>query len=411
MKILYVSQYYSPEVGAAAARVSELANAWTRAGHEVTVLTAFPQHPVGVKARADRRVFFRREKDGEVELLRCYIWATANAGITKRMIMFLSFAVSAAVLGIRNVSKPDVVVATSPQLLTGLTGWYLARKFKVPFVFEVRDLWPESIMAVDAMKENFLISLLKKVSAFLYSRSSRIVTVGEGYKRRILDLYHVRAKKISVIPNGVETGLWKPGARNNALRRSLGWGDDFVVLYLGTIGMAHALHRLVQAAGLLRERRDIRIVIVGEGADKKQVRQEIEHRGLTNIQVLDSVPKKKVSEYYAACDLGVVHLRDTPLFREVLPSKIFEYLAMSRPIISAVGGDANRLAQVSGGGIGIEPEDPRKMAQVIQKLSHEKARLRSMGKKGRRYVLRHYDRMVLAEKYAKVLKQVIDSHK
>src|ERR1700722_13527480 len=130
MKILYVSQYYSPEVGAAAARVSELANAWTRAGHEVTVLTAFPQHPVGVKARADRRVFFRREKDGEVELLRCYIWATANAGITKRMIMFLSFAVSAAVLGIRNASKPDVVVATSPQLLTGFTVWHLLRRMQ-----------------------------------------------------------------------------------------------------------------------------------------------------------------------------------------------------------------------------------------------------------------------------------------
>ncbi len=276
MKILYVSQYYSPEVGAAAARVSELAGAWAKAGHEVTVLTAFSQHPVGVKAPGDRGVFFRREKDGGVTLLRCYIWATPNAGNLKRMIMFLSFALSATLLGSRKADRPDVVVATSPQLLTGLTGWYLSRKFKVPFVFEVRDLWPASIIAVNAMEDNILIRGLKKLSAFLYAQSALIVTVGEGYKRRLMELYGVRDKKIFVIPNGVETKLWKPGPRRNALRRKLGWGNDFVVLYLGTIGMAHALHRLVQAAGLLKHRTDIRIVIVGEGADKKNVR-ELDH--------------------------------------------------------------------------------------------------------------------------------------
>lgn len=405
MKILYVSQYYSPEVGAAAARVSELAGAWAQAGHEVTVLTAFPQHPVGVKAPGDRRVFFRREKDGKVELLRCYVWATPNAGNLKRMIMFLSFALSAAFLGCRKAARPDVVVATSPQLLTGLTGWYLARKFKVPFVFEVRDLWPESIIAVKAMEDNILIRGLKKLSAFLYSRSSLIVTVGAGYKRRVMELYGIPEKKIFVIPNGVETKIWKPGGRNNALRRKLGWGNDFVVLYLGTIGMAHALHRLVQAAGLLKQRRDIRLVIVGEGAEKKNIRELIKDRGLRNIQVLDSVPKEKVPLYYSACDLGVVHLRDTPLFREVLPSKIFEYLAMERPVISAVGGDANGLVQISGGGIGIEPEDPRTLAQVILRLSGQKARLKAMGKKGRKYVLRHYDRHVLAESYVKLLEK------
>jgi colanic acid biosynthesis glycosyl transferase WcaI len=406
VKILYVSQYYSPEVGAASARVSELAGAWAQSGHEVTVLTAFPQHPVGVKTPGDRRVFFRKEKDGAVTLLRCYIWATPNAGNLKRMIMFISFALSAALLGSRKAERPDVVVATSPQLLTGLAGWYLARKFKVPFVFEVRDLWPESIIAVKAMEDNVLIRGLKKLSAFLYAQSSLIVTVGEGYKRRVMKLYGVRDKKISVIPNGVETKIWRPGTRNNALRRTLGWGNDFVVLYLGTIGMAHALHRLVQAAGLLKHRPDIRLVIVGEGAEKKNVRELIKDRGLRNIQVLDSVPKDKVPSYYSACDLGVVHLRNTPLFREVLPSKIFEYLAMERPVISAVGGDANGLVQISGGGIGIEPEDPRTLARVILRLSGQKARLKHMGKKGRQYVLRHYDRHVLAKSYVKLLEKV-----
>jgi glycosyltransferase involved in cell wall biosynthesis len=410
VKILYVSQYYSPEVGAAAARVSELAGAWVQSGHEVTVLTAFPQHPVGEKAPQDRGVFFRREKDGKVELLRCYIWATPNAGNFKRMFMFLSFALSAAILG-RKAARPDVVVATSPQLLTGLTGWYLARKFKVPFVFEVRDLWPESIIAVKAMEENLIIRGLKKLSAFLYCHSRLIVTVGEGYKRRLMELYGVRDKKIFVIPNGVETKLWKTGPRHNALRRKLGWDNDFVVLYLGTIGMAHALHRLVQAAGILKHRPDIRIVIVGEGAEKKNIRELIKDRGLRNIQVLDSVHKEKVPLYYSACDLGVVHLRDTPLFKEVLPSKVFEYLAMERPIISAVGGDTNRLVEDSGGGVGIEPEDPEQLAKTILKLSRQRARLTRMGKRGRQYVLRHFNRTVLAEKYVAKLREISEPGK
>lgn len=406
MKIHFVSQSYSPEIGAPAARVSELAQTWVQMGHEVTVVTSFPQHPMGIKAPEDRRVFFRRDKDGKVELLRCYIWATPNAGIAKRMLMFLSFALSAALVGRKKASPPDVVIATSPQLLTGLAGWYLARRFKVPFVFEVRDLWPESIMAVDAMKENFVIRWLKKVAAFLYENSRLIVTVGEGYKKRIVELYGVSPKKIAVVPNGVETQIWKPGPRNNALRRQLGWGNDFVVLYLGTLGMAHALHRLVQAAGELKSRPGLRLVLVGEGAEKEKIREMIKDKGLTNIQVLNSVSKQKVPQYYAACDVGVVHLRDTPLFKEVLPSKIFEYLAMERPVISAVGGDANRLILDSGGGVGIEPENPRQLADTILKLSRQRARLGKMGKKGRHYVLRNYNRTTLAASYIGWLEQI-----
>jgi glycosyltransferase involved in cell wall biosynthesis len=403
MRILYVSQYFPPEIGAPAARVHELSREWVRRGHDVTVLTAFPHHPSGVKRPEDRGVLERRERVDGIELLRTYVYAVPNKGIVKRMASYASFMTSAIALGPLRLSSPDVVIATSPQLLCGVAGYALSRSFGAPFVFEVRDLWPESILAVDAMGDNAVIRGLKSVARFLYRTCDRIVTVGEGYKRSIHQLYSIDPDKMSVIPNGIDPALFSPLPRDNEVRREYGWGDKFVLLYLGTHGMAHALDKVLEVAGRLREDQRLQFVFVGDGAEKENLKRRAASANLTNVQFIDPQPKSRVPLFYAACDLGVVTLRDTSLFQEVLPSKIFEYLGMERAILLGVGGEARRLVESAGAGVYVPPEDVDAMASSVRMLSRDPARLEEMGRGGRLHVLQHYDRGVLAERYLNLL--------
>jgi glycosyltransferase involved in cell wall biosynthesis len=403
MRILYVSQYFPPEIGAPSARVHELSREWVRAGHEVTVLTAFPHHPTGVKRPEDRRVLVRREVVDGIDVLRTYVYAAPNRGVVRRMASYASFMISAIALGQLRLSRPDVVVATSPQLLCGAAGYALARSFGVPFVFEVRDLWPESILAVDAMGDNAVVRGLKSLARFLYTRCDRIVTVGEGYRRSIHQLYGIELEKMDIVPNGIDPSLFTPAPRNNDVRREFGWGDRFVLLYLGTHGMAHALDKVLEAARRLQTESRLLFAFVGEGAEKENLKRRASEWKLPNVQFIDPQPKARVPLFYAACDLGIVTLRDTALFQEVLPSKIFEYLGMERPILLSVGGEAKRLVEAAGAGVYVPPEDVGSMVAQIRRLSQAGERLEEMGRLGRAYVLDHYDRRDLANRYSQML--------
>jgi glycosyltransferase involved in cell wall biosynthesis len=404
MRILYVSQYFPPEIGAPAARVYELSREWVLDGHEVTVLTAFPHHPTGVKRPEDKGVMVRRERLEGIDVLRSYVYAAPNRGTVRRMASYASFMCSAIALGQLQLGRPHLVVATSPQLLCAAAGYVLSRSFDVPFVFEVRDLWPESILAVDAMGDNVIVRGLKSLARFLYRRCSRIVTVGEGYSRAIHQLYGIDPEKMTVIHNGIDPALFVPGIRTNEIRREYGWGDRFVLLYLGTHGMAHGLDKVVEAARQLREDPNILFAFVGDGAEKENLLERA--AGLPNVQFIDAQPKARVPQFYAACDLGLVTLRNTSLFQEVLPSKIFEYLGMEKPILLAVGGEARRLIETSGAGVYVPPEDVDAMVAAIRKISTEHGMLAEMGKRGRAYVLEHFDRRVLARRYLKLLREI-----
>lgn len=408
MRILYVSQYFPPDIGAPAARVHELSRAWVRAGHTVTVLTAFAHHPTGIKAPRDRGVLTRRERIDGIDVVRTYVYAAPNRGILRRMASYASFMASAVLIGGWRVRRPDIVIGTSPQLLCAVAARAISRAYASPFVFEVRDLWPESILAVEAMGENAVVRALKAVAHALYERADRIVTVGEGYRRRIHDLYGIPLEKMAVLPNGVDPTLFRPGSRQNDVRREYGWGDRFVVLYLGTHGMAHALDKVLQAARLLQNDRRILFAFVGEGAEKDALRRVAREMALPNVQFIDAQPKARVPSFYAACDLGLVPLRRASLFQDVLPSKIFEYLAMERPIVLSVGGDAKQLVEAAGAGEYVPPEDPEALALAVRRLAEDPERRAAMGRRGREYVLAHFDRSRLAERYLGILRGVID---
>lgn len=403
MRIAYVSQYFPPEVGAPAARVHEFAREWTRLGHQVTVLTAFAHHPTGVKAKADRGVLTRRERVDGIDVVRSYVYATANKGTVRRMISYASFMASAMAVGAFRLKRPDVVIATSPQLLTAAAGYFVARLLRTPFVFEVRDLWPETIVAIDAMEDNFVIRQLKALARFLYERCDRIVTVGEGYRQQIHEWYGIALTKMDVIHNGIDTDLFVPGSRSNSIREEYGWCDRFVAMYLGTHGMCHGLGRILEAAQHLQHRSDILFAFVGEGAEKAELKARASELGLRNVQFIDQQPKNRVPLFYAACDVGLVTLRDTPLFQEVLPSKIFEYLGMERSIILSVDGEARRLVEAAGGGRFVPPEDVPALVRAVEAAADHPETLPKMGRSGRQHVLEHYDRAALAKRYLDVL--------
>jgi glycosyltransferase involved in cell wall biosynthesis len=301
------------------------------------------------------------------------------------------------------VKRPEVVVATSPQLLCGVAGYAVARLLRAPFVFEVRDLWPESILAVEAMREGRFTRALKGVARFLYTHTDRIVTVGDGYRHGIHTRYGIPESDMDVIRNGIDTSLFVPGPRDNAVRAEYGWGDKFVAMYLGTHGMAHGLTSVLEAARILQTDRDIHFVFVGEGAEKAALKKQAAEWNLPNVQFIDQQLKARVPLFYAACDVGLVTLRDTPLFQEVLPSKIFEYLGMERPIVLAVGGEARKVVEAAGAGEYVPPGDSAALAAAVRRAAADRARLATQGRSGRAYVLEHFDRKKLARDYLTIL--------
>jgi putative colanic acid biosynthesis glycosyltransferase WcaI len=408
VKILYVSQYFPPEMGAPSARVHELSREWVKRGHDVSVLTGFANHPIGQKVQKDKWRITRRERIDGIDVVRSYIWAAPNKAKVKRMLSYASFMASAAIIGAIRIRRPDVIIATSPQLLCALAGYLLSVRFRVPFVFEVRDLWPESVLAVEAMKENMIVRSLKLLAKFLYARAGSIVTVGGGYRDEIHDRYGIPLERMEVIPNGIDTELFVPGSRDNEVRREYGWGDRFIVLYLGTHGMAHALHVVLEAAEKLKDRTEILFAFVGEGAEKQKLMQLAEDKRLDNVQFIDYQPKGRVPLFYAACDVGLVPLRNTRLFQRVLPSKIFEFMGMAKPIFLSVDGEARTLVEEAQAGSYVPPENAQALCDEVLRAASNPEILKIMGMRGRSFVLRNFDRSDLADRYLNLLSNLAE---
>jgi colanic acid biosynthesis glycosyl transferase WcaI len=407
MKILYVSQYYPPETGAPAVRVSELARAWVADGHEVTVLTGFPHHPTGVVPEGYRGwPWVRTEDDAGVRVVRVPVFASANKGVVKRSLSYLSFAASAGLLGPVLAGRPDVVVATSPQFLTGMAGLELAFLKRVPFVFEVRDLWPQSVVEVGAMAADHpAVKAMEVAERLLYARADRIVVVSEPFVDE-LAARGVDPSKTFVVTNGVDLDRFRPMPRENDIRSELGLTGKFVAMYVGTHGMAHGLATLLEAAELMRGDDRFRFVFVGEGADKEALVERARRRALGNVVFVGQQPHERIPEFVSAADAMLVPLRAKALFRTVLPSKIFECLAAARPVVLGVEGEARRLVEASGGGVCVPPESAEAIVSVLRHLEADRPGAEAMGRRGRAYVEQHFARPVLARRYLGLLAEV-----
>ena len=395
-------------MGAPAARASELSRHWARMGHDVTVLTGFPNHPIGVVPKEWRSRFHRLHGteivDG-VRVVRTWLWPLPNRKRHERIRNYVSFAVSAAISGLV-LPRPDVVIATSPQLLVALAGWWLALCKRAPFVFEVRDLWPESLAAVGQGKEGTLLHrVLKSIAGFLYHRAARIVVVAPAFKEHLMRRWRVAADRIYVVENGVETDVFRDDPAAVELRERLDLENRFLICYIGTIGNAHGLETLIAAAENLQAALpSAMFLLVGEGAEKENIVHLAAQRGLTNVRFLDQQPREQIPAYVSAADLCLVMLKRNELFKMVIPTKLLEYMACGRPVIVAVDGQARAIVEEAGAGIYVEPENSQALAGAIRRLFGDPDRAKQMGDRGRQYILERFSRKKTAQNYIAVLK-------
>ena len=405
MKILFFSHYFPPEGNAPATRVFQMGRRWVRAGHEVQVITCAPNVPAGKIYDGYRNRPIQHETVEGIRVTRIWTFLAPNKGSVRRSLNYISYLFSAGLAGLFT-RNPDLIIATTPQFFCGWTGALVARLRRVPFVLEVRDLWPESIVAVNAMKPGLAIRFLGWLEQKLYAAAGLIVTVGDGYRSRLIER-GVPSSKIAVITNGVDRETLKPGARDESLREKFGLAGKFVCAYVGTIGMACGLDVVLRAATLLKQqgRNDITFLLVGDGAVRDELQDQATGQELDNIIFAGLQPKPLIPALLATSDACLVHLRKQDLFQSVLPSKLFEAAAMARPVILGVQGSAASLLTDMNGGICIEPENEEELCSAVARLSDDPSLARRMGESACRHVQEHFDLDRLASDYLSLLEQ------
>jgi hypothetical protein len=402
MRILFLSDNFPPETNAPASRTYEHAKRWVAAGHSVIVITGAPNFPSGKLHAGYRNALWTRQEIDGIRVVRVWTYITANEGFLRRTLDYMSFMVSATIASVF-IRRPDIIVATSPQFFTPCAAWVISLFKRRPFVFELRDLWPDSIVAVGAMKETRPIRMLRKLEYFLYRKAARIVSVTASFKT-VLAGNGIDPHKIAVVPNGVDLDAYLPGDKPGALVRQWALEGKFVAAYVGTIGMAHGLDTVLAAAERLQHRHDVVFLLVGTGAEQAVLIQRCEERGLSNVKFVGAVSKAQVREYWKVCDVALVLLRDTPLFAHVIPSKMFEAMGMERPMILGVRGESRDILEAAQAGIAIEPQRADQLADAIVRLADDPVLRTFLGKSGRRFAADRFNRDRLAHEMLNVLK-------
>jgi hypothetical protein len=400
--VLFLTDNFPPEVNAPASRTFEHCREWVKAGHRVTVITCAPNFPKGKVFDGYRNKLWQRETMEGIEVVRVWSYITANEGFVRRILDYQSYMVSAIIASLF-VRKVDVIVGTSPQFFTACAAYVASRlKFR-PYIFELRDLWPESIKAVGAMKNERAIALLESLELFLYRKAARVITVTNSFKDNLVSR-GIDGSKIEVVTNGVDLSQFKPRSKDPALERQLGLEGKFVVGYIGTHGLAHALETVLDAAERLRGT-DVVFLLLGDGARKQALREDAARRGLDNVVFIDTVPKAEVPRYWSILDVSLIHLQKTELFTTVIPSKLFESMGMGLPVLHGVEGESARIVRDENAGIPFEPENADALVAALRRLKEnpaELAQFKASCLKG----AQNYDRTNLALKMMRILEGV-----
>jgi colanic acid biosynthesis glycosyl transferase WcaI len=381
LRVLFLTENYPPETNAAANRVHERAKFWADWGHEVTVITCAPNFPKGRIHDGYKNRWYHSEMMDGIKVVRVKTFINPNEGIILRMLDFLSFMVTGFFASLVQ-RRPDVVVATSPQFFTAVAGWMVGLCRRRPFVLELGDIWPASIVAVGAMRESFLIRMLERLELFLYRRSDTIVALTPSFKKNLVNR-GIDGNKISVVINGVDISRFQRSARDDALAAAWGISDRFVVGYIGTHGMAHGLSNVLDAAAHLEDNERVKFLFVGDGAERDDLISQAASRNLDNVLFISSQPREKVPNIWSVCDIALVHLRDSEVFSEVIPSKIFEAMAMGLPILLVTPkGIASDIVLSTRSGLWVPAEKPAELAKLAASLAGRKRLLEMLGRNG-----------------------------
>ena len=368
MKILFFTENFPPETNAAATRVYERALYWVKWGHDVTVITCQPNFPHGRVFDGYQNRFATEVMDG-MRIIRVRTYIAPNRAVIKRVLDFLSYMVS-AYFAAKHEPVPDVVVSTSPQFFTAVAAWRYAARAKCRYVFELGDLWPASIAAVGAMRTNFLLRLIERLELRMYRDADAVVALTQAFKDNLV-ARNIPANKIAVVINGVDLWRYAPSPRNQALANELDIKTDNIVIgYIGTHGMAHALGNILDAAARLRDHKNIKFLFAGAGAERDGLMARATAEKLENVIFLASQPKSRMPAVWSQCDVALVHLKNSPIFAGVIPSKIFEAMAMGLPVLFAgPTGEGSEIVKAADTGPVIAAEDPEALATSVLQLA------------------------------------------
>ena len=408
MRILYLSQYFPPEAGATQNRAFEMGCNLVRLGHQVTVLAEIPNHPSGIIPPEYRGKLVQRDELDGMQVIRVWVKTSPNKTFTNRMLFYLSYMLNATLAGLLlRGAKFDLIYASSPPLFVGAAALALSKLRRIPLAFEVRDLWPDSAVALGELSNRRAIALATRLEQAIY-RHARLVVVVTHSAQATLQDRGLPPEKLALIPNGANVDQFQflPASRAQ-IRQQLALENKLVAVYAGIFGIAQQLETVVETARLVRDDPSLHFILIGAGPRKAALEALVEQHALTNLTILPEMPLDRIPEYLSAADLALVPLRKLDLFSGVLPSKLFDAWACQRPVLLSVEGEARTILEQAGGGLFVAPEDPQALAAAIRKLQSQPEVRQRMGAAGRTFTVAHHSRRALAEQLAERLEALL----
>ncbi|WP_223592350.1 glycosyltransferase family 4 protein [Neobacillus bataviensis] len=406
MKLVVLSHYFPPEIGAPSARLYEMARHWVEVGHEVHVVTCFPNHPTGMIPDEYKGKKYMHEMLDGIHVHRNYVYATPNKGFIKKTLGHISFMFSSVLFSMRKIKKPDVVITSSPTFFSIFSGyWYSLRK-KAPFVLEIRDLWPAAMIELGVMKKGAVTNILEKMELFFYRKSKKLIMVTKAFKDNVV-YRGIDANKVHVITNGVNQEMFYPKDKNRSIIANYNLENKFVISYVGAHGISQNLNTILKVAKeLAMKEKDIQFLFVGEGAEKDKLKNIVKEQQINNVTFIDSQPKEMIPEFYNASDLCLVPLKDIELFKTFIPSKMFEIMACGVPIVASLEGEAADILNQSKAAEVVKPDNAVEIKQAILKLKNDKSLYEFRKANGPAFVEQNYSRKKLAEKYLELISDI-----
>jgi glycosyltransferase involved in cell wall biosynthesis len=405
MKIVVICHYFPPEIGAPSARIYEMARHWVELGNEVHVVTCFPNHPTGIIPDKYKGMKYLHEMMDGIHIHRNYVYATPNKGFMKKTLGHISFMFSSVLISMRKIKKPDVIITSSPTFFSIFSGyWYSLRK-RVPFVLEIRDLWPAAMIELGVMKKGAVTNILEKMELFFYRKSKRLIMVTEAFKDNVVNR-GIDADKVYVVTNGVNQEMFYPKEKNKSLIDNYGLSGKFVVSYAGAHGISQNLATILKAAKALKEEEDIEFLFIGEGAEKDKLRAAVGEQGITNVRFIDSQPKEMIPDFYSISDVCLIPLKNIQLFKIFIPSKMFEIMACGVPIVASLEGEAADILTESKAALVVHPDNDEEIRQAILKLKNDKELYQQLKANGPIFVGKNYSRKMLAERYLDIISNI-----
>ncbi len=407
MHILLIHQAFAAIDEPGGTRHYEIAQKLTERGHEVTIITSPVSYLTGKSMRENIPWVEKQEAEPGITVVRAYTYPALHRSFVHRVFSFLSFMVSSFFIGL-TVKDIDLVWGTSPPIFQSVTAWALARIKRVPFLLEVRDLWPAFAIAVGILQQPILIRASEWLERFLYRHADQVVVNSPGF---IDHLHSHGAIHVELVPNGADTSMFDPQAKGENFRHIHGLADRFIALYAGAHGMSNDLGVMLAAAEMLIDRDDIILVLLGDGKEKPALQSEARDMALTNLKFIPPIPKKEMPIALAAADACIAILKPIPLYATVYPNKVFDYMAAGRPVVLAMEGVIREVIESANSGIAIPPGDPTPLAEAIIYLADHPQDGIDMGLRGREYNRNHFDRPAQARKFGRIIEKMVDLSK